>query len=55
MKRLENSNKPTFDKLDQLKKLINFDKNKIQAKAYEKANKATILFSPEYKYFIILP
>ena len=51
MRRLENSNKSTFEKLDHVKKMLVFEKDKIEEQAFEKAKKANILFSHEYKSF----
>lgn len=54
MRRLEHSNKTVAEKFDNVKKLMALEKNKIEDQAYEKAKKANILFSTEYKYFYLI-
>lgn len=54
MRRLEHSNKPIIEKFDNVKRLMVLEKSKIEDQAYEKAKKANILFSTEYKYFFSL-
>ena len=50
IRRLDESHKNTYDKLDSVKKLMNIDPKKIEIQAYQKAKMATVLFSQQYQY-----
>ncbi len=49
LKRIDHSHKNTYEKLDNIQHLMRLDPKKIQEQAFEKAKKATVLFSKEYK------